>query len=138
MPEINKEEAQSGWAPVDTGAPTLNTETHYYDGSSPQHEYTQQGGNTIGQTLKELVSPKFTHDPETHFNNLISHDPGYTQDYEQGDKTSIWQTIKELISPKSTYDPGTHFETPAFDFQLDLKVIFNYRQDDPQQLQINY
>lgn len=122
--EETKEETESSWSPTTsekdtgwnpstsefTGTSTFDTEPNYYNPTSQQFQYGQEEKTSIWQTIKELVSPKSTYDPETHFDNLISYDPGYTQAYGQEEKTGIWQTIKELISPKLTYDPETHFD----------------------------
>ena len=63
---------------------------------------------SLWKTLKDILSPKFTFDPDTHYNNLISSEP-YNNDIQK--KDNIWGIIRNTLSPKSTDDPETHFVT---------------------------
>ena len=86
----------------------------------------------VWDSIKDLISPKSTHDPETHFENsirsklkyILSSPDSLTYDEfqtnfdknlntqhigVQQDQENIWTKIKSFISPKSTFDPETHF-----------------------------
>ena len=70
------------------------------------------------KTLKDILSPKSTFDPDTHYNNLISSEP-YRNDIQK--KDNILGIIRDTLSPKSTDDPETHFGN-LISSQLDDKI----------------
>ena len=86
------------------------------------------------KSFNEILSPKETHDPETHFANFISQKNTYDSEpyldsavdpnpvYNDVKKENIWDKIKSIISPTPAYYTEHRYSGP-------VPIIPSYQED---------